>query len=78
MADAMLELIQNEGARAALASAGREYVERNGWGQKKKEYLDLIDTLSVEFFGAAPAQPPLRSPDLAARPEPDAVGVTHE
>jgi hypothetical protein len=50
--------------RSSLVARGYEYAERNGWKQKKKEYLDLIDFLSTERFdglqhssGAAPAAP---------------------
>jgi glycosyltransferase involved in cell wall biosynthesis len=50
MAEAMLDVINNKELRESLIKRGYEYVERNGWGQKKKEYLDLIDSLSTERF----------------------------
>jgi glycosyltransferase involved in cell wall biosynthesis len=50
MAGAMLDVINDEALRQSLIERGYEYVERNGWGQKKKEYLDLIDSLSTELF----------------------------
>jgi glycosyltransferase involved in cell wall biosynthesis len=50
MAEAMLDVIKNKGLRESLARRGYEYVRRNGWDQKKKEYLDLIDSLSTEIF----------------------------
>ena len=50
MAEAMLDVINNKDLRESLIARGYEYVERNGWGQKKKEYLDLIDSLSTELF----------------------------
>ena len=50
MAEAMLDVINNKDLRQSLIAHGYEYVERNGWGRKKKEYLDLIDGLSIEHF----------------------------
>jgi acetylornithine/succinyldiaminopimelate/putrescine aminotransferase len=50
MAEAMLEVINNQKLRESLIARGYEYVERNGWDRKKKEYLDLIDSLSTECF----------------------------
>jgi len=50
MAQAMLDVINNQDLRDSLTARGYEYVEQNGWGRKKKEYLDLIDTLSTERF----------------------------
>jgi glycosyltransferase involved in cell wall biosynthesis len=64
MAKAMLDVIHDKDLRSSLVARGYEYAERNGWKQKKKEYLDLIDFLSTERFdglqhspGAAPAAP---------------------
>jgi glycosyltransferase involved in cell wall biosynthesis len=51
MADTMLEVIESEDLRRSLIDAGLGYVERNGWDLKKKEYLDLVDLLTVEQFG---------------------------
>jgi glycosyltransferase involved in cell wall biosynthesis len=50
MAKAMLDVINDIGLRKSLVARGYEYAERNGWGKKKKEYLDLIDSLSTEPF----------------------------
>jgi glycosyltransferase involved in cell wall biosynthesis len=50
MAEAMLDVINNQKLRESLITRGYEYVERNGWDRKKKEYLDLIDSLSTECF----------------------------
>jgi len=50
MARAMLDVINDDELRKSLVARGYEYAERNGWGQKKKEYLDLIDSLSTELF----------------------------
>jgi glycosyltransferase involved in cell wall biosynthesis len=46
MADAMLEVIQNKVLRESLIAKGYEYVDRHGWENKKREYLDLVDSLS--------------------------------
>ena len=50
MAAAMLEVIQNKELRESMIARGYEYVERNNWDGKKKEYLDLVDSLTVEGF----------------------------
>jgi glycosyltransferase involved in cell wall biosynthesis/peptidoglycan/xylan/chitin deacetylase (PgdA/CDA1 family) len=50
MAQAMLDVINNSNLRQSLIARGYEYVERNDWSRKKKEYLDLIDSLSTESF----------------------------
>ena len=55
MAKAMLEVISDKDLRESLARRGYEYVKRNGWGQKKHEYIDLIDSLSTEVFTDAQA-----------------------
>ncbi len=50
MAQAMLDVVNDKDLRESLIAQGYEYVERHGWNQKKKEYLDLIDSLSTERF----------------------------
>lgn len=50
MAEAMLEVINDRDLRESLIARGLEYVELHGWGRKKKQYLDLIDSLSTELF----------------------------
>jgi len=76
MANAMLDVIYNKDLRDSLVARGYEYVERNGWRRKKKEYLDLIDFLSTEQFdnaqqslSTAPGTP------LQIQQQPDAVLV---
>jgi glycosyltransferase involved in cell wall biosynthesis len=54
MAQAMLEVASNKNLRDSLIARGLEYVKRNGWDQKKREYLDLIDSLSTESFEDVP------------------------
>ena len=51
MADAMLQIIENPLLREALVANGFEYVARHGWDVKRKDYLNLVDALSVETFG---------------------------
>ena len=50
MAEAILDVVNSSELRQSLAKSGYEYVKRHGWDQKKKEYLDLIDSLSTEIF----------------------------
>lgn len=50
MAKAILDVINDGALRESLVVRGYEYVERNSWGCKKQEYLDLIDSLSTELF----------------------------
>jgi len=54
MAEAMLDVVNNQDLRESLSRRGYEYVRRHGWDQKKKEYLDLIDSLSTERFSDVP------------------------
>lgn len=64
MAEAMLEVIKSKDLRESLARRGYEYVKRNGWDQKKHEYIELIDSLSTETFDdvqAGDLQPALGS-----------------
>lgn len=51
MADAMLQIIKDPTMREALIAKGLEYAARHGWDQKKKEYLDLVDSLCAGSFG---------------------------
>ena len=57
LANAILDVVKNPELRASLIQRGYEYAEQHGWGQKKKEYLDLVDSLSTEQFDSV-------SPDL--------------
>lgn len=45
MADAILDVINNKELRETLVNNGLEYAEVHSWDRKKKEYLDLIDSL---------------------------------
>jgi glycosyltransferase involved in cell wall biosynthesis len=46
MAEAMLEVIANKDLRSALIAGGYEYVANHSWDVRKKDYLDLVDTLA--------------------------------
>jgi glycosyltransferase involved in cell wall biosynthesis/peptidoglycan/xylan/chitin deacetylase (PgdA/CDA1 family) len=50
MAQAMMDVAEDKKLRDSLIARGRVYVERHGWNQKKKEYLDLVDSLATERF----------------------------
>jgi glycosyltransferase involved in cell wall biosynthesis/peptidoglycan/xylan/chitin deacetylase (PgdA/CDA1 family) len=50
MAEAILDVVNSSELRQSLSKSGYEYVKRHGWDHKKKEYLDLIDSLSTEIF----------------------------
>ena len=80
MATAMLDVINNSSLRESLIKRGYEYVERNGWQLKKKEYLDLIDSLSTERFDDVDPTL-LRLAELEAKPhgrdEASAVSKAH-
>ncbi len=85
MAKAMLDVINDRDLRESLVKRGYEYVERNGWGKKKKEYLDLIDTLSTEHFGgvqpsfipASATRPQVQAPSSAGAPQEVASLAVH-
>jgi glycosyltransferase involved in cell wall biosynthesis len=47
LAEAILDVAGNRSLRDGLATRGLQYVERYGWDGKKKEYLDLVDSLSI-------------------------------
>lgn len=53
LAEAMLHVINSEELRRSMILAGERYVRQNGWNSKKREYLDLVDSLTVEKFATA-------------------------
>jgi glycosyltransferase involved in cell wall biosynthesis len=55
MADVIATVLENPTLQKSLAKEGLEYVRRNSWDGRKIEYLDLVDFLSTEMFGDAPA-----------------------
>jgi glycosyltransferase involved in cell wall biosynthesis len=50
MADAMRRVIENKELRDSLIVAGYEYADKNSWD--RKEYLQLIDSMTTESFGS--------------------------
>ncbi len=48
MADGMLEVIENPQLRQRLVEGGLAYAEKYGWGSRRQDYLNLIDSLSTE------------------------------
>jgi glycosyltransferase involved in cell wall biosynthesis/peptidoglycan/xylan/chitin deacetylase (PgdA/CDA1 family) len=50
MANAMLAVIQNGERRAALIESGYQYADRHGWNSRRRDYLDLVDSLLTETF----------------------------
>jgi glycosyltransferase involved in cell wall biosynthesis/peptidoglycan/xylan/chitin deacetylase (PgdA/CDA1 family) len=63
MAEAMLDVINSNDLRESLARRGYDYVRRNGWDLKKREYMDLIDSLSTEIFNDVQTGDPQPSAD---------------
>jgi glycosyltransferase involved in cell wall biosynthesis len=51
MADAMLQVIEDKALRSALVAGGYEYADRHNWDVRKRDYLELIDSLSNQQFG---------------------------
>ena len=47
LARAIIEVRKNPGASDRRVAHGLEYVERNNWGARKAEYLDLVASLTV-------------------------------
>jgi glycosyltransferase involved in cell wall biosynthesis len=45
LADRILYLARNREQREILSRNGLAYAQRNNWGNKKKEYLDLVDSI---------------------------------
>jgi hypothetical protein len=50
LANAILDVANDEELRKALIARGYEYAQKHGWPEKKQEYLDLVDSLSTERF----------------------------
>jgi glycosyltransferase involved in cell wall biosynthesis len=50
LADAILEVIEDEALRKTLIANGLEYARLNSWDQKKNEYMKLVDTLTTQSF----------------------------
>jgi glycosyltransferase involved in cell wall biosynthesis len=68
MANAMLDVINDQQLRKTLIAKGYEYVDRNSWDRKKKDYLELVDSLSTKLFvisSLAYVRPQTEQPVLA-------------
>lgn len=50
LASAIVEMFGNRVLRETQAIKGYEYVEHNNWEVKKRDYLDLVDSLTIEAF----------------------------
>lgn len=50
LAEAIVDVATNRELRKTMITRGYAYVEQNGWGRKKQEYLDLVDALVTERF----------------------------
>jgi glycosyltransferase involved in cell wall biosynthesis len=58
-ASAMSSVSRNQDSPQSPGARGLECVEKNGWAQARKEYLDLIDRLSTENFHTCEPKPDL-------------------
>jgi len=55
-AEAMIEVLTDQNIRDGLVHNAREYVQRNHWGRKRNDYLNLVDRLIARDIPAsAPA-----------------------
>jgi glycosyltransferase involved in cell wall biosynthesis len=50
MAEAMLELFENEVLREKLGRAGLEYADQNSRRRFESQYTHLVDSLTTERF----------------------------
>ena len=46
LAEAMILLITNKELRQTLILNASEFIEKNNWDMKKKEYIDLVNNLA--------------------------------
>ena len=49
LAAAILDVAKDEKLRNRLVARGFEYADRNGWDGKKKEYFELVDSLTAQI-----------------------------
>ena len=47
LANAMLTVIRNTHLRDIMVKNALQYVERNSWAVKERDYLDLVDSLTL-------------------------------
>jgi glycosyltransferase involved in cell wall biosynthesis/peptidoglycan/xylan/chitin deacetylase (PgdA/CDA1 family) len=50
LADAMVNVAEEQTLRESLIAHGYEYADRNSWDRKKQEYFDLVDSLTTHTF----------------------------
>jgi glycosyltransferase involved in cell wall biosynthesis len=50
LTDSMMNVIEDKARREELIRNGYEYVSRNSWASRERDYYDLVDSLSVEVF----------------------------
>jgi glycosyltransferase involved in cell wall biosynthesis len=50
MADAMMDVIEDKALRERLIAGGYDYVDRHSWDRRETDYLELVDSLSIEAF----------------------------
>jgi|HubBroStandDraft_4_1064222.scaffolds.fasta_scaffold01521_4 glycosyltransferase involved in cell wall biosynthesis/peptidoglycan/xylan/chitin deacetylase (PgdA/CDA1 family) len=60
LTDAIMRVVEDKARREELIRHGYEYVDRNSWASKERDYYDLVDSLSVEVFDN-PGQPVTQS-----------------
>ncbi len=51
LAQAIIEVVQDEDLRSNLILAGLKYARQNSWEENKQAYFNLVDSLTVEQFG---------------------------
>jgi glycosyltransferase involved in cell wall biosynthesis len=51
LADAMLTMIRDKSLRDRLSKNGLEFIKKNNWGDKKEEYLKLVNGLCQKAGG---------------------------
>lgn len=55
MAKAVLTVVDDNALRASMIAKGLEYAERNNWGHKYHDYIDLVDRLVAAGSAILPA-----------------------
>ena len=51
MSQAIMDVIEDKQLRDGLIARGCEYAHENDWNSRKRDYFDLVDSLSIEMFG---------------------------
>jgi glycosyltransferase involved in cell wall biosynthesis/peptidoglycan/xylan/chitin deacetylase (PgdA/CDA1 family) len=53
LVEAMLDVIENASLRESLIASGLEYVSHHGWDLRRRDYLELVDSLTTEVFDSS-------------------------